>query len=216
MADRRRVHNDRAAVLMDRLKVVKSFWPLIKHRYSEEAQAAGDAAFEEMRLADLRAIEAAEMTTTERLISETESHRARAVLRNAAKVSRRTLAMIALAERPPLDLGNTPVRIPSGMLVDSGYPLMERKARQAERRAAIEAAKAKLLQRIADGEEPKDRYLEALHRTPREDLLRQRAEVLRAMLQAEQEALDARAELAAQVAAGEVVFAEDDLAVFDD
>lgn len=186
-----------------------TFWEAARHRYAPEIAALADSARDALTLRDLRALAAAELVEIERQIEHTTVHKQRTILRGAARQCRRDLALLVIAESPTMDLNSQLVPIPEGMMPDRGLPAAERTARRAERTAALEAEKARILDGILAGTEPRDSYLDKLHRTPREELLRLRDDALRARLRGEDEARAAWAELERQRATGAVVYALD-------
>lgn len=202
--------NDRAhRMRMDALSTPSTFWEAVRGRFPAAVAELADQARYALTLRDLRALEAAELVEVEAHMAAAPNLKTRAVLRAVAKQCRRNLGMLVIAENPTLDLNKQLVPMPIGMMVDRGYPEAERTARRADRRAAIEIQKIALLDRIMAGTEPHTNYMDKLHRSPREELLRLRDEATRARLAAEDKARAARAELERQRAAGAVVYSMD-------
>lgn len=210
VVEQRHTGNDRGAVNREAaLGTPSKFWDLARKRFPPEIAALADQARDLLTLRDLRAIEAAELVEIETQIAATENGRARTALRAVAKQARRNLNMIVIAENPTLDPMASRVPIPAGMALDDGQPTAERVARRADRLALVEAEKVALLDRIMAGTEPPSHYLRQLHGYPREELLRLRADAVRARQRLEDEAKAARAELVRQRAAGRVAYPSD-------
>lgn len=210
VVEQRSRSNDRAHRMRQlALSEPSNFWEAIRGRFPKAIAELADAARDALTLRDLRALEAAELVEVEAHMAAAPNLKTRAVLRAVAKQCRRNLSMLVVAENPTLDLNKQPVPLPTGMMIDRGYPEAERNARKADRRAATEAEKIAILDRIMAGTEPHDNYMDKLHRSPREELLRLRDEALRARLAAEDQARAFRAELERQREAGAVVYSMD-------
>jgi len=215
---RRKRGNDMAAELRSRaMSTPTAFWAAARTRYPDEIAEIADTARDHMTLRDLQAMEAAELVEIEAQIDTVESHKSRAILRNAARQGRRNLALLVLASHPTLDPTRQMIELPEGVMIDYGLPAAEVAAREAERRAAVEAEKVRILDAIISGKAEPDNYLRRLHTYQRDDLQRMRTDALRARLRAEDEARAAWARLEAERLAGKVIYdADPRVAIFGD
>lgn len=141
---RRKRGSDREASQKAAKARVITFWQALRSRYPSEVADAADVASERLTLADLRALEAAELMLLEQRLASTTSHKARAIIRNAMTQARKNLFALVAAESPTYDLNDQPIVLPEWMASDGG-PEWERQARRLEHRAMIEAAKLEIL-----------------------------------------------------------------------